>query len=60
MKIEELLTHEELTSRLYSDPESPVMTWKIKPGDDRFVKIWNSRYAGEVAGGEFTPNPSCP
>lgn len=60
MKIEELLTHEELISRLESDYESPVMTWKVKPGDERFINIWNSRYAGKVAGGEFTPNPECP
>lgn len=38
-----------LWSVLTYDPETGVLTWKPKSGSDRFIKTFNSRFAGKPA-----------
>lgn len=38
-----------LRSVLAYDPETGVLTWKPKSGSDRFIKTFNSRFAGKPA-----------
>jgi hypothetical protein len=44
------LTVERLHEVLAYDPETGVFTWNARPGGDRYVRAWNARYAGTVAG----------
>lgn len=45
------LTRDELKSFLDYDGETGVFTWKSRePKNERTVKIWNTRFAGKLAG----------
>ncbi len=48
------ITAEELRSIIEYNPESGVLTWRARPREhfqsERICKIWNTKYAGKIAG----------
>lgn len=45
-----MITREYLHSRLDYSPLTGVFTWKRRPGDERTINSWNTKYAGKEAG----------
>lgn len=44
------LTAERLREVLNYDPDTGVFVWRKREGDDPHTRMWNTRFAGEVAG----------
>lgn len=45
-----MITQEYLKSRLHYDSLTGIFTWKLRPGNERTINSWNTRYAGKEAG----------
>jgi hypothetical protein len=45
-----MITREYLYSRLDYNPLTGVFIWKRRPGNERTINTWNTRYSGKVAG----------
>lgn len=45
-----MISHEYLLSRIKYNPETGEFVWLKKIEDTHFDKIWNTKYAGKVAG----------
>lgn len=56
MSIRPLPSQGYLKSRFDYDPETGVLTWRDREGDDPKVKSWNTRYAGKPAGTRWKKN----
>ena len=48
------LSAQDVRALLAYDEQTGMLTWKIRPGNDRDAKKWNTRHAGKRAGG-LTP-----